>query len=1837
MPRETSLGMKVDEKPAITSLNKLIDAFEKLNTVKESVAPEGKIKLSVDAGDTKQSAMALNEIRKSLNLLNKSMSKFQESSQYLGDGLKSFTVTSNIGMKNFNINTTTAVNNITKMGSEIQNSNKDLLAFVLSMRLAGSVVRNTAREYINLTNSTFGVGVASQMTIREITKLNSKFMELGATSPISAVELSKAVDDLVRTGKTYEQSMTIISEVSKLAVASGDSLAHTSEVATKIIVSLGLKAENTSNALGSLHSVAIQTASSMGTLSEAYKQYAGTMGLYANASGRAGKELDDYKQKLLDLGLASSGVLANLGLSASSQGTKIKVFFSKLISLEQTAIRLFDQDMSRAGIPLTADKLAEMAKKDLPQAIELLSKLHKEGIVSTRTLMKMFTGRHFTEISTILRAVDGDVDRFTQSLTKGVSYMSDYNKQMYNLTNQWKQFNNIVLAGMRPVTDLVGDGASGLLMILTEFSKIDSPLLKAMVNLTAYSGTFITTSAILKKSLATLLPYLTGIGISATALAPIAVGVTALAGSLLYLAKAYRDVKVDGDSMLQTLDKNNVLIGKIVLEMNTLRSAIDSNVEGYKMLKHAVEDAYDTAGGNFIDALGLSSESITVFKNVTEMLKNPIRLEIETDLNKAKTDLLNAEVAYDALASKVETKKAQLLNIAKGTNYSDIIKTMLDSKYMSEHKLNNMDAVIAHMEKTTGKRLNIGERRSLNKIYKPLIDEIIGYNTELEKQSGKITEINSRVNSLNESISATSEYYRQMGASLKIDSMKQYVEYFNEFKETISGKKEWDAVSEIAGLAFKEEFEQGQIQNAINDIKESFKNIDIDFDDTEVMKKITQSIGYGLQKVKLDVQIDKIGVDDINATNLIDTRDRIIDIQKTNLKSIEQKSKANKIAKSTRNYEIKYSNILKETLSLEAERLKLGKTKEEQERIAYEYKLKQYKLDIDLSRREQSFLGQDLKKYGLEHLIGSTPEKIQAEIDKLYSSRQGNLKGDLGAEYRDKYKALVEYGKAVTETYNLEKKYNTEIASRQITLLNQYRNSMLELTTLKGSIGISFKSMLGLDDTSEIDSEIESVKMKIGYMTQDIYSSFRTDLSGIVDTQQAQELLAQEQYKLSMLKEGTNEYSEQLNKIDSIIDLTQLLSQLEDNNIKKKLKELEIIDKQVQSYEKLGSLLKKMETSIGLEGLGKIGDIFSGIGSYTSASSRSRVLNKEYGEIFKQGESITSSLKKYFDSEAFRSSMNSALEGADLGSAIGSLVGGITGGGRSSQSAGALGGLVSGLMGLSNPATLAISTGMSLLGGLFNKKGDEEKAQKFNAEQKKIFDANTDALNKLANNMSSLGGTVDSLNSMLLSTFSRLPTIGNLNRVTDSMRTMAKTLEATRTFENASYQITKRKKGKKGFMGIGATADTMWTETFGISVQELLEKYGFRGSIQEMTTQQLRDFSKWLDKFDMGESDNFSALAKAIESYAQSLDQMNINIDRFVYDATMEGFQGISSLQQEDLRKRIEEFYKNMGFQIDDEIRETINKLAEEMSVMVTVMQDVRGQFINIWKETGSSAGDAFLKSMTPYMEALLTNMSQLFYDVYFSDVTDMLNKEFKAISEKMVELKKQGANMKWDSVANEIGGAFDKVINSILSAKQNTESFNTVLIDLQKRALDAGLSLSEIFNLGLVSGTQQDVLEAFTSAMNSSEMNSGLTSIGDMVGSKVGDAITNKLMDSLFSSQILEFSSKLDSILTGNLNFSDLGNLMQDAMSIGMGIEEQRRKMEAIKDMFDFSQNVNYDANDESITYASGVSQSVVNNYYISSNIEAGNVIESDSLERLADALTDDLISKFRDRGYDF
>lgn len=309
MSRETSINVNVNSGKSIATISKLKEAFEELKVAKDSVASDGKIKLAIDF----KGADEVNAMSKAIGRLGTVMKNVAQNSKVVADAGGIFNVTSN----SITNNSYKASKAVDSLGNSIENTGRQTVGGIIALE----ALRRASMQFINtfsqLTGTTFDVGIASQMNISQIDSLNRAFINLSTTVPSSANEMAKAVDALIRTGRGFEESKKIIEQVAILSTASGDSLKDTAQVVTKVMVSLNINASRVEGTLNSMHSTAIQTASDMGFLAEAFKNVAGTASVLVKQSGLNGEALDDYKQRVLDVTMASIGSMANLGLSAS--------------------------------------------------------------------------------------------------------------------------------------------------------------------------------------------------------------------------------------------------------------------------------------------------------------------------------------------------------------------------------------------------------------------------------------------------------------------------------------------------------------------------------------------------------------------------------------------------------------------------------------------------------------------------------------------------------------------------------------------------------------------------------------------------------------------------------------------------------------------------------------------------------------------------------------------------------------------------------------------------------------------------------------------------------------------------------------------------------------------------------------------------------------------------------------------------------------------------------------------------------------------------------------------------------------------------------------------------------------------------------------------------------------------------------------------------------------------------------------------------------------------------------------------------------------------------------
>ena len=1898
LSRQTNIDVRVNSHSAVTGIKNLKKAFEQLNsTVKQTLGKDGTIKVKVDFGGVDISV--LKQFSSGLRSLNKQLSEYEQNLVKLNQTGTTVNLVQNH-----------ITNNIKKTGVQAEQTQKKIAGYAMATAMTFRYLAGTSKDLMRLTDSTYALGVAGQMNLSTISKLNNEFTKMSTTVPVTALGLSEAVNNLIRTGRSFEESKEIIKEVALLSVATGDSLAESAQIATKVMVALDINASKTTETLNTMHSTAITTASDMTYLADAFKNVAGTASVLVKSAGKSGAELDNYKQQVLDLTMAMTGSLANLGLSASNAGTKIKVLFSKLSAGEKSARNLFDEamrvnDIRVDGDLFNFDKLAEMTRTDLPKAVELISELYVQGKLSTQVMQKMFTGRHFMEASNLFLQINGNVKAFSESITKNNNYLTDYYKNMFNINNQF----TLLLNNLKGINTIASgtflDGLTGSLASLNSVISYANngegslaSLAKVMLDIGAGSTQVMAMSiafGLLTKSIITAKTALAGLSalattnpITVTAMMAVSAFVMVngqlqkykknmfdIHNSVTETEKKFKDTQLSLDKSTGLLSKLHSAIKEINSEEIISTASIDI-IKGFLSNGNAFNEmleGFESMHKFDISSLQAQERDQTALLSKAKQEYQDLLVLRDKNLDKIKEEYaLNLENSKTVSGKDKEALKRQMnfyVDLHKVNATADQKAIALEKKRLelSNNRWNTSlmmakfeDGYLKDIDKKIEEQMN--KVKALEVSVSETVNEILNKQTENQKKRGQVLAEISKTQletlqkfgqiKINGGLYEGAEALIQLVKDSSLSSMNNQITLLTSQIETID-KGINDIVNSKKKLSTKDNEELQILKNQRKELeekkargeeylahrKQALAELNLEMFEGVEYNKSTR--GYMLEILLLTKQISEAEKSGRDEKDLQEMR-ALLEYKKDALRLTDAEVKAQ--AQRT-TYQIKYKNYLKESLSLELESLKIGRTKGEQEILNYSYKAKQFELDKKMAMTEVEATKTALKGLEMESALREKINRIsnvregQQFIDEFYAKNKNVLKGKGGEAHKNIYEAVNSYVNALSKAEQVAQ----QIELLPLTTLRKNLDELPKLiqSSLESLQGLADKGLTPYNNYGEkvLDAMIETFKdnkdkvFKAYGVVGDSVAQAITESISEIDVLKALEGntdgITQFMNDLKLKLANNKELAKQLKitgdvkkdyatVLEFLINKNKDLNDLSREGVSIEEQKLKVIQAQLSVVKASGDLLSKLGQITGVDALSQLG---SSLNAFQDFEINMSELNIDWGEIFK-GSNLSENLR-----EAFKG----GLEGLNMGNVLGGMVASTIGGGQSAQAGGSLGGMVAGLAGMTGPAGIAMAVGGSLLGGMFDRSGkDKADAERRTKEANKMYNANTEALQRLSERMTNLSGGVDSLSTTLISSFSKMPTVTNLNNVTGAMESLYKTMEKTRIFESVRYQVT-RSKSSSGFLGIGGSSKT-WTETYSESVDSLLRQYGESRNIDELSAEEIQKFSKWLKTYHKGDSDNFGILAQALNDYSESLIKMNKQVETFFRDTTMEAFQGISSLQQEDLKKQIEDFYKNLGLTINDELSKEIDQLAEQMSVMVTIMQDVRGEFLNTWRETGQSAGKVFVSSMTPYVESMLNNVSQIYFDVFFGDISKELEGSFKDISEELVKLKKQGKELNWADVTNTLSQSFDKILATIISVKDETTSFNDILMSLQEQALKSGLSLSEIFNLGLMSGTQKDVMESFKSALTSND--SAMISIGDMLGDKIGNAMSDKLIDNLLSDRVLEFATQIDKVMSGNMGFDSLYEIANQSLQIGLMMENERQRLEAIRDMFDFNSDIEYTTQNEEVRYDSGTSQNITQIFNVATNLEVSNLVESDSIDRLANDLLETMIDKLRDKG---
>lgn len=302
-------------------------------------------------------------------------------------------------------------NSINQTSSIITNS----LAGIAGGITVGSVanfLKESYMGYVDLNEQLIRNSAITGANSLEQEKLKNQVTELGATTKFTALEVAKAQMYQAMAGYKTNEILEVTPTLLKLAIATGEDLAATSDMVTDNLSAFGLKVQDVNMFADILASTANNTNTSVSQLGMSFK-YVGTV---SAAMG------EDMKEVAIMLGLA-----ADNGIKAEQAGTGLRGIYSRLANptedmrkqLEKTNSKLYEADGSFIGLR----KVIEEAKPALEKMTAeqrnqwLATVAGTEGMSIWSAIMNSGS-ESVKKVEKAVYEANGALDTFTETMSK---------------------------------------------------------------------------------------------------------------------------------------------------------------------------------------------------------------------------------------------------------------------------------------------------------------------------------------------------------------------------------------------------------------------------------------------------------------------------------------------------------------------------------------------------------------------------------------------------------------------------------------------------------------------------------------------------------------------------------------------------------------------------------------------------------------------------------------------------------------------------------------------------------------------------------------------------------------------------------------------------------------------------------------------------------------------------------------------------------------------------------------------------------------------------------------------------------------------------------------------------------------------------------------------------------------------------------------------------------------------------------------------------------------------------------------------------------------------------
>lgn len=438
-------------------------------------------------------------------------------------------------------------------------------------------------------------------------------------------------------------------------------------------------------------------------------------------------------------------------------------------------------------------------------------------------------------------------------------------------------------------------------------------------------------------------------------------------------------------------------------------------------------------------------------------------------------------------------------------------------------------------------------------------------------------------------------------------------------------------------------------------------------------------------------------------------------------------------------------------------------------------------------------------------------------------------------------------------------------------------------------------------------------------------------------------------------------------------------------------------------------------------------------------------------------------------------------------------------------------------------ATGGLSIAKTLGSALGFGKGKKKAAEidKRNGENKNRYQEQIKAMQTLTEVLKRNSEIVKSFSDKMLSDISKNPTLSYISSGNRNIDLFKDAMLSGKHFNDISALEKGSSKYRKGFRK--KRKDTYTSVNIGEA--QLLKYLGFDktelDAFSDGKIRQLNNILKNISHNDLVRAtgrnlteSNLEEWKKQISEFVSQLDLLEREKKDLFRGSTLESFTGIDYLSEKKLIEEYTEQFKKMGL-VGEQYNSTIKEMAKNNQVLVTAMQDVRAQTI----EGLASGNGGFVTSMKGYFEKIFKNASSIAYDVAFSDLDSYFNEEFQKISEKMVNIKKNG-RLDFNDLLT--GVDFNKLKLAEGIETQAKKSIDSIKQFLLNRGIDISI-INKILPNSDFNDKLNDMKNALSNAMNDAQKEKKFDTFSKSLGESLYESTKASLIKAFSESSVYQ------------------------------------------------------------------------------------------------------------------